>query len=501
MAPLTQLRHLFKLRRLDRSIDRAADVEQWRSLSDHHDLLSGAQKWKRKHDSELFDAQQIRTRYHQLLDLCETGVSEEILFALNEGLHGNMGGMGRSVLYQRSRRGTKTLIEDYVQTINRALAIVLDASDQEIPFEEKLDFFRRASHCFGRSALCLSGGGGLIYFHHGVVQALLEEGLLPDVLSGASAGAWMCAQIGTRTDAELRDYFQTKRYETSAYVTGSILKDMLTGDLTRASTLIREEICDGLIDDMTFQEAFEQTGRHINISIAPYERHQTSRLMNAITSPNVTIRSAIKASSSVPGVVEPVTLEMKDSRGGIKPYLRDRRWVDGSFSEDLPFKRLSRLFGINHYIVSMINPLALPFLSKDPRAAPDSVLKSIRGLTYQAGKEGLKTLRRLVAPGSRNRADALLGMVYNLLNQDYAGDINIILELSEIKTRYSLFDYKTEAEIEGLIQAGQRAAWPKLDQIRTATSISHTIDEALEQLEKSAIVEGHTLQKNYLTPR
>src|SRR5690606_14120896 len=88
---------------------------------------------------------------------------------------------------------------------------------------------------------------------------------------------------------------------------------------------------------------------------------QTSRLMNAITSPNVYIRSAIDASSAVPGLLPTVTLYAKGADGKPKPYLPTRKWVDGSFAEDLPTKRLSRLYGVNHYIVSMINPASMFF--------------------------------------------------------------------------------------------------------------------------------------------
>ena len=49
--------------------------------------------------------------------------------------------------------------------------------------QDMLEFFRRASHCFGRSALMLSGGGVLGFYHLGVVKTLLDQGLLPRVIS------------------------------------------------------------------------------------------------------------------------------------------------------------------------------------------------------------------------------------------------------------------------------------------------------------------------------
>ena len=94
---------------------------------------------------------------------------------------------------------------------------------------------------------------------------------------------------------------------------------------------------------MTFGEAFEHTGRKINISVSPSEVHQSSRLLNAVTSPNVCIREAVMASCAVPGVFPAVTLMAKNARGERLPYVASRKWVDGSIADDLPAKRLARL--------------------------------------------------------------------------------------------------------------------------------------------------------------
>jgi predicted acylesterase/phospholipase RssA len=66
-------------------------------------------------------------------------------------------------------------------------------------------FFNR----FPSSYFRLSGGAYLGYYHLGVVRALYEEGLLPRVMSGASAGSIMCAVIGTKTDFELRALYDS----------------------------------------------------------------------------------------------------------------------------------------------------------------------------------------------------------------------------------------------------------------------------------------------------
>src|SRR3546814_6396460 len=72
-------------------------------------------------------------------------------------MHVNIDGMGHERLYQKARFGTKRLVEDYVAEVVASLDKI--ATSRGIPREEKRDFFRRAQHCYGRSALLLSGSG------------------------------------------------------------------------------------------------------------------------------------------------------------------------------------------------------------------------------------------------------------------------------------------------------------------------------------------------------
>ena len=43
-----------------------------------------------------------------------------------------------------------------------------------------------------RTGLVLGGGGARGFAHLGVVQALFEAGIKPDIISGTSAGAIIC---------------------------------------------------------------------------------------------------------------------------------------------------------------------------------------------------------------------------------------------------------------------------------------------------------------------
>ncbi|PIE41574.1 MAG: patatin, partial [Gammaproteobacteria bacterium] len=350
------------LRRLEKKIKNATNYQEWSDLAKQHDFQSGAEAWKHQRECDLYDYNEIASRHKILRGCLDKGQEKELLYALNEGVHGNMGGMGRPVMYNQAKFGTKTLIDEYVSTIAESLRFIADCPTEKISYTEKLDFFRRASHCYGRSALLLSGGVGLIYFHQGVLQELIDHDLVPNVISGASAGAIVSAQLGTLTDEELKKgYFNHKRYDE---IDKKKFLDLVLGRLSPQEAYdAKESVLDEVIPrNITFQEAFELTGRYINISISPSEKHQSSRLMNAITSPNVYVRSAVSASFSIPGVIPAERLYAKSFTGKTRPYLENRRWVDGSVAGDLPIKRLSRLYGVNHTIVSQINPVVVPFI-------------------------------------------------------------------------------------------------------------------------------------------
>ncbi|MDK1025442.1 MAG: DUF3336 domain-containing protein, partial [Gammaproteobacteria bacterium] len=394
-----------------------------------------------------------------------------MLFALNEG---NQGGMGQTTLYERARFGTKDLIEEYVDEIVDVLKLLSNVPEDVIPWEDKLDFFHRASLCFGRSALMLSGAGSLGHFHGGVIKTLLEHNLLPDVISGSSAGSVFAAIVGTHTDDELKVMFE-----------GQLLNpfpdagDRADGALKQIDSATLRLMLERTIPDITFQEGFEKTGRKISVTIAPLEEHQTSRLMNAITSPNVFIRSAVQASCAVPGIFPPVMLMAKNVYGETQPYLPGRRWVDGAVTDDLPAKRLARLYGVNHYIVSQANPLALAMMTvEDNLLLPEPIKNMMRYSTHECLKSGEKFSRRyLRAVPDVGKA---MSMFYSVVAQDYKGDVNIVPSFSYVDPR-KLLAQLTEEEVADLMLAGKRATWPKLEQIRISSKVGKTLDAILDE--------------------
>ena len=336
-------------RKLRKALDEATSYEEWAEAAKALDEKEGHDRWRLIDQSKRYDYVSIRVRLDRLRALRARHDNRGLLFNLNEGIHGNMGGMGRGSRYDVANFGTKQLIVDYVDEIASSLEHLADPNVDDISFEEKLDFFRRADHCFGRSAFMMSGSGSLLYFHIGVVKALWQERLLPEVLSGSSGGAFVGSLLSTHTDKELTSLLDPEfLLEKIEQETGYFSHSRLRPQIMRIDEII--QIVDRLLPDITFDEAFKRTGRALNISIAPAETHQKSRLLNAITSPNVYVREAVLASAAVPGVYPPVTLAAKNHLGEKQAYLPSRKWVDGSVSDDMPAKRLTRLYGVNHYI-------------------------------------------------------------------------------------------------------------------------------------------------------
>ena len=182
------------------------------------------------------------------------------MFALSEGIHGNMAGMGNPQLYQRARLGTKHLITAYIDEICAALEHLAPRYFEAIPWAERIDFFQTASHCYGRSALMLSGGGTLGYFHFGVLKVLIEQQLCPVVISGASAGAFVAAIVGSRSDSEFLALFEDDYLARALTENRSKIKVGFGMSRQIDMRSIKREMA-RLIPNITFREAYEKTIR------------------------------------------------------------------------------------------------------------------------------------------------------------------------------------------------------------------------------------------------
>jgi TAG lipase/steryl ester hydrolase/phospholipase A2/LPA acyltransferase len=471
-----------KLKKLERTMNKSVSYEQWHDAAVEHDEISGKRRWREVDQTNQYDYAQIRLRLDRIRSLRARHDHHGLMFTLNEGIHGNMAGMGRSSLYRQAKFGTKKLIEQYIDEVEDSLRYLAELDNSLIPAQEKLDFFYRANICFGRSALMLSGGGVLGFYHLGVVKTLLDQGLLPRVISGSSAGSLVAGVIGTHTDKELEHFYRPSNVHFEAEREASAFSRMFFGANPQIDVGDLNKLVARMVSDYTFQEAYEKTGRQISITVAPAEPHQRSRLLNAITSPNVFVRSAVMASCAVPGVFPPVMLMARNVHGEAQPYLPTRRWVDGSIADDLPAKRLSRLYSANHYIVSMVNPIAIPFLKKEgSRSALGAALGS---LGVGMGRELLNFYRGVVQRQGDNwpRFNMLMNSVHALIDQEYSGDVNIVPSFRWYNPA-KILSHLSEKDLMELMEGGEHSTYASVESIRICTKISRTMEDILTRFE------------------
>lgn len=470
---------------LERKMDKAQSYKEWSDAAKAHDARTGLDKWKKKDETRRYDYKSIRKRVDLLKSLRRANDNHGLLFALNEGIHGNLGGMGRADLYEQAKFGTKRLIDEYSKEVSRCLEHLAKPRLKGVSVEEKVDFFHRAQHCFGRSAFLMSGSGTFLFFHIGVLKTLWQQELIPEIISGSSGGAIIAAIAGTRPHKKLGEIFEPEFIDLELELRSILNKLSIVGK-SKIDQKDFEETIAKVIPDLTFAEAYEISGLHINISIAPAEKHQKSRLLNSITSPNVMLREAVLASCCIPGVFEPVALAAKNVDGERVPYLRTRKWVDGSLSDDLPMKRLSRLYGVNHFIVSQTNPLALPFISSEKKrrgflgTLSSTSLKTVKDWGLAASYLAQKPLK------SDSYFSKLLNGYISIVSQSYTGDINILPSKRFLNPTKAL-SAQSNKEILKLIADGEKSTWPCVEKIRIQTHISQTLDRIVKKLDKDML--------------
>ena len=475
--------------KLDKAMEKATSYDHWLELANQHDRASGRDRWKGVDYSEDYEFTEIRARLEKLRTMRQSKNNPGLLFVLNEGIHGNFGGMGSEELYNKAKSGTKNLVREYVYEVASSLEYLASDAVDDIELEEKMDFFDRAQHCFGRTALMLSGSGSLLYFHIGVVLALAEQNLIPTIISGASGGSFIGSILCTHTNAELERVFDLEHFTAATRPAEGEQQEGKKATIVDFHAALKY-----LIPDLTFQEALAKTGRHLNISVASASEVKTSRLLNAQTSPNVFLHEAILASSAIPGIFPAVTLTARNHEGERQQYSPGSQWIDGSLSSDLPTKRLARLYGVNHFIVSQTNPHIVPFVTDAKRKRDTaSLLKDASVDTARTWMNtGAAIWKRPLS--KKNRVSRVANTVLSILNQNYKGDINIMpsLNFKNLTMHLNAIDQK---EMLHLIDMGKRSTWPKMEMIRVQSKVGRTLDDIQNRLHKKLLNQGASIQR------
>ncbi|CAF2626547.1 unnamed protein product [Rotaria sp. Silwood2] len=360
---------------------------------------------------------------------------------------------------------------------------------------------------YGATALCLSGGAGIGHYHWGIVKALLSSGYLPKIISGTSSGAVVAAVICTRSDDELRSTLQAE----------VLLSHLNCFDAPWMDRIKRYIKCQAMFDrdvwleklqwfagadgfekvGLTFKEAYEKTGRILNITATNARKHYPPLCLNYLSTPNVTIASAVLASAAVPGLIHPVHLIEKivDKHGQIsyRPLHGGRlKFRDGSFENDIPLNTLSEVFGCSYFLVSQTNPHIIPFFFN---ARGQGGLPSgwrLRGGAYRGGfllagielllKEDMKKNLRVL--GMLDLLPTVFGQDWSFLFlQEFQGQITMVPHVRLIDYFRLISDIKDVKEISHYLQEGKLTAWRKFGMIKNREIIRLTLKDCIQILE------------------
>lgn len=470
-----------KLRQLHQTLEHSETYQQWLETATEIDVLTGMNEWRETNQSNDYPYQLIEQHTYKLQHLIDSKNYAELIPFVKETLYRTVGEIGNIRLYQQALSGTKKLIERYLALIEHALNTFCDSHVPGITQQDKLAILTQAEKNFGRPALMLSGGGTFGIFHLGVVGTLLNENLLPNIVSGTSMGSIAAGILAGHHDHEVREMLSTP--ENSHYK--PLKRLSLSSAWSKKALLDPEQLYDCLqtnIGDYTFQEAYERTGREVSITVSPARTGQKPRILNHQTAPDVLITHAAKASCSVPGLFPSVGLKAKSSTGKIIPYLEGERWVDGSFATDIPRQRISRLHNVNYFIVSQANPHIVPFISHRQQKGLPALLRDLTVTsTYAQGNALLKIARRRL---HKQPWRSWLNHASFMLDQDYLGDINIHPQFPP-NWYLKFMKNPSDSERDYLLKMGERSAWPQLAMIRDQTLISSTLQACIKRLSKT----------------
>ncbi|AOA58946.1 DUF3336 domain-containing protein [Acinetobacter larvae] len=474
---------MYRVKKLKRQLDKASCYAEWKSIALKLDEETGAQTWKYDNSSPYFDADIISHRLNLLRRYRQQQRTVDLIYILREGFSYDVANIGHPMLYNSSYIGTKKIIEDYIEAVSLALEFIASEKCENLSVTQKKQFFEHCQKAYGQPALMFSGGATLGLFHTGVCKALMEQDLMPNVLSGSSAGAIMTAMLGVSKPEDVADILSGEHFYSKAFHFRPI-RDILQRRGGLADVQYLKKFLIENLGDLTFEEAYARSGLDINVTVAPFDLSQEgARIMNRYTSPDLLVWSAVLASCAVPFLFAPVRLVSKRYDGVHTPYLANTRWVDGSVHSDFPQERMSRLYNLNYTIASQVNPHIVPFMQSDEErfrknllSWPERILrKQVKSMSMSAMDFTRSRMGRI--PAVRR----MLDHGYGVVDQRYYGDVNIIGKYSLQHYTYML--QNPRPELFHLLQGeGERATWPKISSIEIHARIGKTIQHCLQAI-------------------
>mmetsp|Transcript_14321 Transcript_14321/g.20991 ORF Transcript_14321/g.20991 Transcript_14321/m.20991 type:complete len:512 (-) Transcript_14321:229-1764(-) len=357
-------------------------------------------------------------------------------------------------------------------------------------------FLKRARAAYGRTALCLSGGGMMGNYHYGSVKALMDNDCLPHIISGTSAGSVIGALLCTRNDFEIKRDLKPEilaaRQQCFARSWTDRLKSIYrNGHLFDANewyNLIKWFTC----GELTFEEAYKKTGRVFCITLSATTVKAPPVLLNYISAPNVVIASAIIASAAVPGFIKPVRIKVKDAEGVVREMAKDKdqSYWDGSITRDIPTEGLAEMLNCQFFIAAQANPHIVPFVynAKGDVGRPSRWSNGLRDDSWRGGFL-LSAIEMYIKSDIRSKVRFLAdlevgGFVSSMFSQkSYSGTTTIVPQV-HFQDFFKIFSNPSLEDMERYFQGGSVAAYQHCAMIKLHYGIAHALDDCVLTLEE-----------------
>lgn len=470
------------------ALRRASTYDEWVSIAHLLDSNQGNDLWRQNPVSAKYDYKLISMRMKQLVKARQTGNSAELVSLLRSGLLRNLGSIANSELYNRSYYGTKLLIEEYITEVILCLEY-LASSESDDHFKSpqaKLDFLHDTRQSFGRSALVLHGGSLFGICHVGVVKGLFLQGLLPRIVSGTTVGALVAALVCVFGDDELLEVLDSLEESLPAVDVPkkSKIDGMITGEYPAELVSLAAYVKD-LLGDMTFEQAYLKTDRVLNITVTSDRPTHVPALLNYLTTPNVTIWSAVNASIGTGVLSDDVTLMAKDHKGILRPSVQGSvKFTPANkaiYTErESPYTKQAELFNVNNFTVSLARPYLAPLFAGE---------QTYRG--YGGWRPKLSRVFKLELQ-HRLRQIAKIGMLPDLvhrvlLDERVPGgeDVTVVPELDSFVKDFVLSDGDEGADY--YLCMGEKSVWPFVSIIWARCAIEFVLDDLYTRARKSTL--------------
>lgn len=485
---------------------KAENYEEWLVSAAYVDRLTGNDLWRHNFTSKKYDYRLISDRVRELRQARETGDIPTLIKLLRTGSFlRNFGGISNKNLFNRAYAGTKILIEEYISEVIETLQYLDSTPLQSQKIHQlssnqlKLDFFHEARQSFGSTALILQGGSLFGLCHLGVVKALYFKGLLPRIISGSAVGAVVASLVCVLTNDQLKDTLETLPYkldqlDRDEYKNdsvderyGSMIENVITKGYSQDIFIFMKYVR-SIIGDLTFEEAYIKTTKILNVVIHPTDPAIPS-LLNHVTAPNVVIWSAIYASIGSGVISETVMLYVKDLESQIIPYdpstsvepirfltphqANDRDPYEAA--KESPYTRLTELFNVNNFVVSLARPYLAPLLVNDIKHETGWRVKRLTqrllGLELQHRMELLDRVGLLSSAVKRLAVDEKTPL--------NASEITIVPELRTLMKDFGrVFDvHRVKENINYWVSVGERSVWRCLPAVWVRCGVEFTLDD------------------------